>query len=219
MRTTLFGCYGGASGVCRDGGIYVTSQAKQLSSGAECRPSSPADSPASPTALQASVSRLVTSVTSGENSPELFAKLGRDGSWVKTSQGSVQVSLDGSLEEFCETWPKWGILSDGVAGKLPTPERRTTGNGSSLWPTPTASDHHSPNCGRHHIDRVGMQSLRLNHYCFLLGRPDLAKSPVFREWLMGFPPGWTDLEHLATRSFRSRRIRSSRRLRRSRRGR
>ena len=118
----------------------MTSQAKRSSSGAGCRPSSPAGSPASLTALQESVSRLVTSVTSGENSPELFAKLGRDGSWVKTSQGSVQVSLDGSLEEFCETWPKWGILSGGVVGKLPTPERRTTASGCSLWPTPRTSD-------------------------------------------------------------------------------
>jgi len=195
------------------------SQAKQSSSDAGCRLSSVEDSPVSPTALQESVSRLVTSVISGENSPESFAKLSRDGSWVKTSQGSAQASLDGSLEEFCETWPRWGILSGGVVGRLPTPERRTTANGCSLWPTPTASDYHSPNCGRHHIDRVGMQSLRLNHYCFLLGRPDLAKSPVFRERLMGFPPGWTDLERSATRSSRSRHIRSSRRSRRSRRGR
>ena len=116
------------------------SQAKLLSSGAECRPSSPEDSPASLTALQESVSRLVTSVTSGGNSPESFAKLSHDGSWVKTSQGSVQVSLDGSLEEFCETWPKWGILSGGVVGRLPTPERRTTASGCSLWPTPRTSD-------------------------------------------------------------------------------
>ena len=120
------------------------SQAKQSSSDAGCRPSSVEDSPANLTALQESVSRLVMSVISGENSPESFGKLNRDGSWVKTSQGSAQASLDGSLEEFCETWPRWGILSGGVVGRLPTPERRTTGNGCSLWPTPVSSQADRP---------------------------------------------------------------------------
>lgn len=208
------------------------SRAKQSSSGAECRPSSPAGSPASRTALQVSVSRLVTSVISGGNSPESFAKLSRDGSWVKTSQGSVQVSLDGSLEEFCETWPKWGIVSGGVAGRLPTPERRTTGNECLLWPTPRTSDTQSGRivevnengtlC-RVNQDRSQTYGANLSDAVVLWPTPlsndaksatlplsagmrdplpgELIRSgasgslnPMWVELLMGFPPGWTDME-------------------------
>lgn len=250
MRTTLSGFCGSASGACRDGEILEMSRVKQSSSGAECRLSSPAGSPASRTALQVSVSRLVTSVISGGNSPESFAKLSHDGSWVKTSQGSVQVSLDGSLEEFCETWPKWGILSGGVAGKLPTPERRTTGKGCSLWPTPmTPRPHDSDrtagkyypsqnqkdlayavhmwptphaNCHTGAGER-GTGGANLQTAVALLPTPTAndaknatlppaagardslpgalirqgasgSLNPLWVELLMGFPPGWTDME-------------------------
>jgi hypothetical protein len=232
-------------------------QAKQSSSGVECRPLSPAGSPVSHTALQESVSHLVTSVISGANSPESFAKLGRDGLWVKTSQGSVQVSLDGSLEEFYETWPKWGILSGGVVGRLPTPERRTTGNGCSLWPTPRTSDTQSGRIvevnengslcrvnrdrtqtyGANLADAVRMWPTPLANDSKNATLPPAAGkrgsipgalirsgtsgslNPLWVEWLMGFPPGWTDCDVSETRSFRSRRSRSSRRSRRSRWGR
>ena len=104
------------------------------------QPSSAEDSPASLTVLQENVQLLVMTVTSGLKSEESYAKLNQDGSWVKMSRGYVQASLDNSLVEFCETWPKWGIVSGGVAGRLPILERHTTENGSSLWPTPQSFD-------------------------------------------------------------------------------
>ena len=97
--------------------------------------SSVGDSHASPTALQENVKLLAMSVISGRNCGELFAKLNPDGFWVKTSQDSVQVRMDGSLVEFCETWPRWGMSLGGVVGKLPMSEPHTTENGSSLLPT------------------------------------------------------------------------------------
>ncbi len=113
----------------------MNSPEKRLSEPLDDQPLSAEDSPASLTALQESIKRLVTAVTSGQNCGESFAKLNPDGSWVKTSRGSVQANLDGSSEEYCETWPKWGIVRDGVAGKLPMLERRTTENAYSLLPT------------------------------------------------------------------------------------
>ena len=97
--------------------------------------SSVGDSHASPTALQENVKLLAMSVISGRNCGELFAKLNPDGFWVKTSQDSVHVRMDGSLVEFCETWPRWGMSLGGVVGKLPMSEPHTTENGSSLLPT------------------------------------------------------------------------------------
>ena len=73
------------------------------------------------------------------NCGESFAKLNPDGSWVKMSQGSAQASLDGSLESSCMTFPKWGILSDGVVGELRMLEPAIEGNGSSLLLTPSAT--------------------------------------------------------------------------------
>src|SRR5262245_25388543 len=56
-----------------------------------------------------------TSAISGRTSPESFASLNPDGSWRKTCQGYSQVMLDGSLETFCETWPRAGMTRSGTA--------------------------------------------------------------------------------------------------------
>ncbi len=73
----------------------------------------------------------------------------------------------------------------------------TTVKGYGYLPTPSASDYHGFRCGNQHARR-GMMRLRLNHFLFLSGRTDLAHSPTFREWMMGWPIGWTDLKPSAT---------------------
>jgi hypothetical protein len=98
------------------------------------------DSHANPIRVQENVKRLVMSVTCGQNCGELFAKLTPAGFWVKTSRGSVQVRMDGSLVEYCETWPRWGMLLGGVAGKLQMSVHPTIGKGSSLLPTVMANN-------------------------------------------------------------------------------
>lgn len=52
-------------------------------------------------ALQGNVLHLVISVICGENLRGSFAKLDRNGSWLKTYQGFCQVSMEGFLDEFC----------------------------------------------------------------------------------------------------------------------
>ena len=69
-----------------------------------------------------------------------FARLNPDGSWLKTSQGFSQVSLGGTSEEFCETWPKRGIACNGFAFQLQRLEPSTNGRESGLLRTPCASD-------------------------------------------------------------------------------
>jgi hypothetical protein len=67
------------------------------------------------------------------------------------------------------------------------------------WPTPTSRDHKDTG------DSIANGTVPVNG---LLGRavgPSTtsgALNPTWVEWLMGFPPGWTDCEHLATPSFR-----------------
>lgn len=48
--------------------------------------------------------RLMMSVICGPNYTESFARLTQDGWWRKMYGGCYQVSLDDSLEEYCETW-------------------------------------------------------------------------------------------------------------------
>ena len=99
---------------------------------------------ASLTALQESVKALVTNVTYGLRCGVCLARLDRDGSWEKMfpdstlQQGALQMTLEGSTERFSLTWPRWGMLLDGVVMGLSMWERPTDGTGYSLWPTPQA---------------------------------------------------------------------------------
>lgn len=53
---------------------------------------------------------------------------------------TAQHSLLGDSDEYSETWPRWGTTVGGELYLLPTPELRTGGSESGLWPTPVASD-------------------------------------------------------------------------------
>src|SRR6266704_1603955 len=61
-------------------------------------------SPVSPIVLQEVEKPVKMSETCGENSTESFARLDQHGSWLRTYQGYSQVRMDGSLEEYSETW-------------------------------------------------------------------------------------------------------------------
>lgn len=67
-----------------------------------------AASHASLTVFVENVKRLMMSAICGENYTESYAKLSQDGSWLKMYGGFCQVRMDGSSEEYCETWQDWG---------------------------------------------------------------------------------------------------------------
>lgn len=84
------------------------------------------------------------------------------------------------------------------------PKRRRCKNGGGhrrlkklfeFLPTPTASSYGSNRGGA--AGRVGKTRKSLSG---VLGGPE---NPEWREWLMGWPIGWTDLKPLATDRFRS----------------
>jgi hypothetical protein len=91
-------------------------------------------------ALQENVKHLMMNVICGRKQQKGFAFLNQNGFWVKMCQGYYQVRMDGFLEEFSGTWPRWGTVSDGAAMELDVLELRTKGKGYSLLPTPTATD-------------------------------------------------------------------------------
>ena len=96
------------------------------------------------TALQGNNGEARTSATYGESLPGLFARLTHDGLWERMCQGYSQATIDGSLDEFSGTWPKWGMMLAGSLMELPTWELRTEGKESLLWRTPQA---HNANQG------------------------------------------------------------------------
>lgn len=76
-------------------------------------------------------------------------------------------------------------------------ERTTSESDCGFWPTPTASNYGSNQGGG--AGRVG--KVRYSIAGLIGGR----ENPEFREWLMGYPNKWTEIEPWAMRWFRSKR--------------
>jgi len=95
---------------------------------------------------------------------------------------------------FAETWPRSGMMRNGIAYRLPTlaPATSETEYGLSVTdPTPRAQG--SSNAGGSNAKK---KALKNGNY--VTGR----MNPAHQEWLMGFPIGHTEIEFSATRSSR-----------------
>jgi DNA (cytosine-5)-methyltransferase 1 len=151
--------------------------------------------PVSRTVLLVEEADLPTSAISGLSSPDSFASCNPDGSWRKTCQGYSQVTLDGSLAEYSETWPRAGMTRNGTAyrrvplapltgatasGSWPTP-KANEGYTVAMWPTPCAED------AKHVPYQKGGHGTR---YPMLLGAVDPARmwpTPMTRDGLWTTP--------------------------------
>lgn len=158
--------------------------------------------------LEASLARMsalqAAGMVSMANAPAYGARC--DASFAKYDHDELrwrtrQCSLVEDLEEFSETWPKWGFMRDGECWELPEWEPPINGTAYGSWPTPVASmsKGSSPasltrKCGR---DR---SKDRLDHAVMALDGGHL--NPEWVEWLMGWPIGLTDLKPLETARFR-----------------
>ena len=69
----------------------------------------------------------------GQSTPELLASFDPATSSWRTSQ----LCLGGDLAEFSETWPRSGLMRNGIAYRLPPLAPLTGGIESGLLPTPT----------------------------------------------------------------------------------
>jgi hypothetical protein len=125
-----------------------------------------------------------------------FAKYSPDLCAWKTPQ----CSLLGGLDEFSETWPKWGSMRNGAAYLRPIPVLPMSEREHGFWPTPVASmsKGSSPASLTRKNGRDRSRD-RLDHAVMALEGGHL--TPEFAEWLMGWPIGHTDLKPLATARF------------------
>jgi hypothetical protein len=172
--------------------------------------------------LQENVEDLVTSVICGPNSGESLAKLNQNGFWVKMYRDYCQVTLDNSLQEYSGTWPRWGIMSDGEVMRLPGLVLGTVECEHSLLPTPTTPRPHDNEntVGKYYPSQNQKDLVWAVHHGYIptptandaknSTLPPATKNrdsipgllirtghsgqmnPMWIEWLMGFPPGWTE---------------------------
>lgn len=99
-------------------------------------------------------------------------------------------------DEFSATWPRSGMTRNGIAYRQPPSVRLTSAKGCSLWPTPRCS------MRRGATKQAALKRLnrhRIEDWCFLNSQRDSGvPNPLWIEWLLGFPPSWTDLTDSAT---------------------
>jgi DNA (cytosine-5)-methyltransferase 1 len=190
--------------------------------------SSVGDSPAKTLASLGNERELMANVAGfGVHTREPLTYFDRTSLSWRTSQGSLLVGSD----VFSETWPNAGTMRNGTVYARPTSVLRIGESGSSLLPTPNASDWQSicwHRCerlirglnGREAGAKGGCMNLQDSMaagwmlHQKLASRPPRGNmprvNPSYWEFLMGFAVGWTALEPLEMQSFRKSRSGSGR---------
>lgn len=139
-----------------------------------------ADSHVSHTHSPASARRAKTKGICGENLPVSFASLNPDGSWQKMFQGSSQVNLDGSSDAFCGTWPRSGMMQNGIVSRLPPLVPLTCVTEFLSLPTPTAQEGG--------FNKSPGKNSKIRPTLTTMARKNLWPTPRSRDY---FPPDWT----------------------------
>lgn len=184
-----------------------------------------ADSPARTSASQAGgPGSRASGPAYGASTRESFAKFDPDTSSWRTSQRCL---VEG-WATYSETWPRSGMTRNGTAFRLPPLALRMNATGYGLWPTPTtdSATNRSSRYAQGGMPLAAAVKLwptptALGERC--MGRMDEwggsrsreklrgmvsaeeltgTLNPAWVEWLMGFPPGWTDCAPSETPSSR-----------------
>ena len=185
----------------------------------------PVDSPASPFPWLESKKGKTTTVTFGLRCSELSESCARVASSVRMYLESSRLPPG----RWSRIWSVQAITSSCFIMKLRLSEHGTGDQGyfssaSKIWPTPTARDCKGANSmehllrpktpgNAHHVRQLANAVKLFATPCAgeAIGshgggngrslRTDVAGqlNPTWVEWLMGFPPGWTDLNASETR--------------------
>ena len=118
----------------------------------------------------------------GQKLPVLLAKYDPSMQSWKTLQTCLLESGGLGLDEFSETWPRSGIMQNGIAYQLPTLVPLTDETEFGLLPTPRAYQSTTKSFNKETSTAIGMK---------LFGKLLVVQ---FHEVLMGFPPEWTGLD-------------------------
>lgn len=135
----------------------------------------------------------------GQSSLVLLAKYDRDTRLWKT----LQCSFLGDSEECLETFPRSGMMQNGLLWELTMSEPRTGASESGFWriPTPLASDGKNNKVRHLRNSKFGARMRSVPYW--ILKNYNMRCTPKMSEWLMGYPISWTDSAPLAMDKFRS----------------
>ena len=142
------------------------------------------------------VESMATDQDYGHLCRESFAKYDQNSCSWKTRQRS----LFGDLMSYSETWPRWGLMRDGVAYQQDSAAPPTKGTEYGSWGTPTASDWKGTCSGSEFTQRK-KQFDQLTQGTQKDG--SIYPNPTAYEALMGWPISWTELKPLETDKFQS----------------
>ena len=138
---------------------------------------------------------------SSMKSSESFASADPVTSSWKTSQPCLLPTTGEIWQQYSGSFPKSGTMRNGKLYRLNSLDQTIAGSDYGLLPTPTASDNRSRSPKNIHQYKTGgfylqttkgKSCARLSQALAHLGREDLTLSPTFREWMMGYPRGWTE---------------------------
>lgn len=115
--------------------------------------------------------------------------------------------IPGISEPSSLTWPRAGMVSDGVCYRLAPLVRHTHGKDCSYWPTPTRNDARGGASAKVALQALNGE-LRKSGFKIQLRADDLfalrygiQPKPIFWEWLMGWVPKWSASEPLEMDKF------------------
>lgn len=153
--------------------------------------------PASRSQSQEISTPKMTSETCGPLRSMLFALYDQESHGLKTSQACLALDISG---ESFPTWPRSGTMLNGECFQLPESEPRIKESAFSLLPTIAASEYKGTSTKRylgspHFKSGKMVEGLRVGPNC------PTYLSPLFADWVMDFPSGWTDLKPLAMHNY------------------
>lgn len=151
------------------------------------------DSPAKTSALQASKPALnkAPALACSMNSCESFAWFDLSTSSWRTSQPSPAMD---SIP-YSRSWPRQGLMLNGLAFALQMLEPVTAETDGGLLPTPSATEAKGT-CSKRFPGSPHYKGSRVSEALRTCETDPLLAHPVFCEELMGYPTNWTDCEHL-----------------------
>ena len=197
-KSTLGVCYSSDSGTdcCHGSPCGTMCGPSTEDHGADTLTSCAAGSPAR-TAHQEAQQELESTESEagcGLNLRGSFAKLSQTGCLWKTHQTSFIEGLD----EFCQTWPSWGLMRDGECWERITLDFPMSATVSGLLPTPTKSwGRRGPGLSNN-MNNLRM-SLKSTKASLSIVKACGWRWPAsFLEWMMGWPISWTELKPLET---------------------
>lgn len=110
-----------------------------------------------------------------------------------SSWKTCQASLVPDLELFSGTWPRSGMMLNGVAYLHPRPASPIDATGSALLPTPAARDYRDLSAGKAFLSQRKRHSPSLATKLLERGVHWTMLSTAY-EVAMGFPSGWSAVE-------------------------